>query len=103
MTNKTLGFILIGGGLLYLFMRRGATSGGGITGERSALLAWNSSTDSQASNDYFHSVVNQLADSEVDTVYHVIFDYVSKGLQVPAGSQLYTDMQAISTKYNIFT
>ena len=47
--------------------------------------------------------MNDMTDPEVLSVYNFLFNYIKVGKKVPLGSALYNQIQAISTKYNIFT
>lgn len=48
-----------------------------------------------------NTAFRQMTDAEIGIVYDAIFNYINKGLQVPAA--LRAQMDIIGRKYNIFT
>jgi len=91
----------VGGYLLYKNSGRDNTID--VTAERTWLLNWNSQQN--GGDTYFGQLVQStFSANELDTVFHYISDYWSKGvdLTAAANASLYNALNAISTKYNIF-
>lgn len=44
-----------------------------------------------------------MTDSEINSVYDYVTGYINQGLTLPQGSKLWTEINAISAKYDIFT
>lgn len=76
----------------------------GSKAKRTELKVW--AANSGESQETIHTVTeifDQLTDDEVNTVYDFIFHYVVKGTKPAPDSELYTKMEAINSKYNLFT
>lgn len=76
-----------------------------IAQKKSQLLQWSEAqrTDSAETKARFKQIIGEMTDPEINAVYDFIFNYVVTGKTVPQGSTIYYAIQAISTKYNIFT
>jgi len=70
-----------------------------------ALINWvkNSTGDTEATKAAAINTFNSMSTAEIDSVYDFVFNYFAKGKAVETGTVLYNQIQAISTKYNIFT
>lgn len=100
MKNKNILIALLLGGMYLMLSRKG----GNQTDKKSAILAYMSQGgDSPETKARFQTVVQQMAESEVNAVYAFIFDFLQKGKSLVVGSPLYNQIQTISIKYNIFT
>jgi len=100
MKTKTLVGLAIAGGLLYM-----AFVGPTKTDKRAQLIRdmQASPTDSQASKQKAINALSLMSAAEIDAVYEFIYNYVNKGRKLTQGSGLWLQIQAISTKYDIFT
>jgi hypothetical protein len=92
-----LGLVGIGG---YLFLKSQSGTSGQTDSQRAALLAWESGSGDDA---YWRQVISQMSDAEINATYQYVFNYILKGTRPPAGSDLYNQIMAIGSKYNIFT
>lgn len=93
--TKLLALVALGVGAYFLIKK------GSPGSKRADLIAWidtNPGDNSAAKNAF-----NAMSETEIAAVHDFIFNYFKKGLTVPAGTPLYNAIDAISTKYNIFT
>lgn len=101
MKNDTLLIIalLAGGAYLYFHGSKSAAQ------KRQWLIDWGngSTTDTQGMKDFFAGQIAIMSDSEVSDAYTLVHDHFLKGIPVPAGSDLMIRLNALSSKYNIFT
>jgi len=91
--EKLIGIAAIGGILWMMFNQQ--------PNKRQALinLARNTSGDKAA----IEAIFRQMTNAEVGITYEYIFNWVNKGRKLEQGSPLWQQVQAIGTKYNIFT
>lgn len=76
----------------------------GDANQLTALLNWlNGTNESAASKASLTSIFKSMSTDEIASVYDYIFNYYLKEKQVDPGTVLYNKIQAISSKYNIFT
>lgn len=100
--NKNLILVLLVGGALWYFTQN--KSNLTTDQKRSAILDYvMKGGDSQAGKIDFQQKLNSFFPAEVSAVFTFIFDYITKGRRLTPGTALYADIEAISTKYNIFT
>ena len=72
---------------------------------RAINVWWETSTspnDQATDGGRFEDIINNIAASEIDTIYTYLTVYVEKGLRPPVGSPVYNAMQVISNNYQIF-
>lgn len=104
-----LAAIALGIGVYFFIQNRKANIPNGtkidLNQERQALINWiNSGGDSYETKQRFANMVNNVfTASELDAVYQYVFNYLSTGVQLTSSNPLYYQIQAISSKYNIFT
>lgn len=101
--NKGL-LLLVGVGA-FILLKKKAPGGTQIdlNAEKSWLLTWN---NQNGGDQNFASLVsNAFTASELDAVYRFLHDYYSQGKQLTQDIDpaLYSAIQTISAKYNIFT
>ncbi|MES3018589.1 MAG: hypothetical protein V4721_12450 [Bacteroidota bacterium] len=93
--------LVIGGGI-YLLLSKGTAIT--RTQKMSAIMQWiNSGGDSAESKAAFQQMLMAMTESEINTIYTVITQYIARNVPVPQGSQLYIDFTALSNKYNVFS
>lgn len=93
---------LIAAGGIYFFIKK--SSGQSLLplsteAKRAALLNFASGYNA---TDHEKQIYQQMTPAEINDVYELFFTYNGRGADVPAG-RLRDSLQAISTKYNIFT
>lgn len=85
----------------YFFLK--GSGGHQATDRRGELIAWANTAVSVNDRPAFLQVLNSMTVDEIANTHEFIFGYYTRGIKVPAGSELYNRIQAISTKYKIFT
>jgi hypothetical protein len=99
--NKKIVIPLLVGAGIYLLLSKSGTS---KDQQIAAIMQWTVSTGSTPeSRAAFQQLLYSMTDSEVNTIYSVVTQYLSKGIALPQTSPLYLQFSAIGTKYNIFT
>jgi hypothetical protein len=103
--QRNTGLILLAGAAALLFLSKKDAGVNNAASQRAALLNWigANTTDSAETVARVKQVFQTMTDSEIFATWQFVFSYFTKGIQVPEGSTLYAQMQAISSKYNIFT
>lgn len=84
--------LVVGGGIWYYKNSPAA--------KRSWVLNWVSSSAGGAD---VLAKFQSMTDSEIASVYDYVHNYINKGIHPAEGSALFNAIQAISTKYNVFT
>lgn len=95
MEKNDIGFILIAGASIWYLSKN--TGGGSVSDKREALINLISKKGEDA------KVFYSMSDQEISDVYTYIFDYVNKNRKLTQDNPLWYRIQAIGTKYNIFT
>ena len=108
--DKTLLFAALAIGIYYYIQQSKATAAlpsNSITtdAKRQAIIVYWETYEppSQQATTPFTDIINNIAPSEVDTVYTYVFSYLAKGLQPTPGSAFALQINQIKTYYNIFS
>lgn len=59
--------------------------------------------NTEVPNEEFVGVLNQMTDAEINSTYSFIFKYFAPNKTLTEGTKLWKEIDAISTKYNVFT
>lgn len=98
MNNKAA--LLLGGAVIVYLLFRGKS----VSQKRADLVAYmqaNAGTGTEAAG--YATTVNMFSDTEVNTAYDYVFNYIKKGTRPAPGSALAQAVAVISAKYNIMT
>lgn len=74
-----------------------------VATKRQKLKEWvNGTTDSANNKALFAAAVDRMTESEVNTVYDIVYNYFLKNKTVPQDTKIFTELNAISNTYGIF-